>query len=110
MSGKLLERRAERSGPKDYDHLLDVTDIHLAFKGVKAIAGVSFHVDDGELFAIIGPNGAGKTSLFNVVNQVYEPQQGDVRWKGRVSWGSSPTRRPNVASPGHFRTSLSFPI
>ena len=58
MSGKLLQRRAERSGPKTYQHLLVVDDVHLAFKGVKAIDGVSFHVDDGELFAIIGPNGA----------------------------------------------------
>ena len=41
------------------------TDIHLAFRGCTAIDGVSFHVDDGELFAIIGPNGAGKTSIFN---------------------------------------------
>ena len=41
--------------------LLEVRDIHLSFKGVRAIDGVSFHVDGGELFAIIGPNGAGKT-------------------------------------------------
>jgi branched-chain amino acid transport system ATP-binding protein len=82
MSGKLLHRRAERYGPEEYDHLLEVRDVHLSFKGVKAIDGVSFHVDDGELFAIIGPNGAGKTSLFNVINQVYRPQQGEVLWKG----------------------------
>ena len=76
VSGKLLERRAERSGPKGYDHLLDVTDIHLAFKGVKAVDGVSFHVDDGELFAIIGPNGAGKTSIFNVRQPGVQPPGG----------------------------------
>ena len=59
MSKRLLQRRADRSGPKDYEYLLQVDDVHLSFKGVKAIDGVSFHVDDGELFAIIGPNGAG---------------------------------------------------
>ncbi len=101
MSGKLLQRRAERSGPKGYEHLLEVKDIHLSFKGVKAIDGVSFHVDDGELFAIIGPNGAGKTSLFNSINQVYHPQEGDVLWKGESLMGL----KPNVtAERGLART------
>ena len=71
MSRGLLRRHADRSGGKTYEHLLEVNDLHLSFRGVKAIDGVSFHVDDGELFAIIGPNGAGKTSLFNSINQVY---------------------------------------
>jgi len=82
MSGQLLKKRADRYGPETYDHLLEVRDIHLSFKGVKAVDGVSFHVDDGELFAIIGPNGAGKTSLFNSINQVYHPQDGEILWKG----------------------------
>ena len=101
MTGKLLQRRADPYGPKDYDHLLDVRDIHLSFKGVKAVDGISFTVDDGELFAIIGPNGAGKTSLFNSINQVYHPQQGDILWKGESLMGL----KPNVtAERGIART------
>ncbi|HET8738321.1 MAG TPA: ABC transporter ATP-binding protein [Acidimicrobiia bacterium] len=81
--------------------MLEVRDIHLSFKGVKAIDGVSFHVDDGELFAIIGPNGAGKTSLFNSINQVYHPDQGDILWKGESLMGV----KPNVtAERGIART------
>jgi branched-chain amino acid transport system ATP-binding protein len=94
MSGKLLERRAETYGPDQYEHLLEVGDIRLSFKGVKAIDGVSFYVDDGELFAIIGPNGAGKTSLFNCINQVYHPQEGEISWKGESLMGL----KPNVAA------------
>lgn len=90
MSDKLLERRADTYGPDEYEHLLEVRDIHLSFKGVKAVDGVSFHVDDGELFAIIGPNGAGKTSLFNSINQVYHPQEGDILWKGESLMGLKP--------------------
>ena len=90
MSGKLLTKRVDHSGPQTYDHLLEVQDIHLSFKGVKAIDGVSFQVDDGELFAIIGPNGAGKTSLFNSINQVYHPQEGDILWKGESLSGLKP--------------------
>jgi len=101
MSGKLLQRRAETYGPDEYEHLLEVRDIHLSFKGVKAIDGVSFYVDDGELFAIIGPNGAGKTSLFNSINQVYHPDEGEILWKGESLMGV----KPNVtAERGIART------
>jgi branched-chain amino acid transport system ATP-binding protein len=94
MSGQRLRRRADPYGPSEYDHLLEVRDIHLSFKGVKAVDGVSFHVDDGELFAIIGPNGAGKTSLFNTINQVYRPQSGEILWKGESLMGV----KPNIAA------------
>ena len=101
MSGQLLHRRVERSGPSEYEHLLEVENIHLSFEGLKAIDGVSFKVNDGELFAIIGPNGAGKTSLFNSINQVYRPQEGDIRWKGESLMGL----KPNVtAERGIART------
>jgi len=101
VSGKLLQRRRATEGPKGYERLLEVDDIHLSFKGVKAVDGVSFNVDDGELFAIIGPNGAGKTSLFNSINQVYHPQEGDVRWKGESIMGAKPNF---VAELGVART------
>jgi branched-chain amino acid transport system ATP-binding protein len=109
MSGKLLERRAERSGPKSYEHLLVVDDLHLAFKGVKAIDGVSFHVDDGELFAVIGPNGAGKTSLFNSINQVYNPQDGDILWKGESLMGLKPDRTAALGIARTFQNIALFP-
>ncbi len=83
------------------DPLLQVDDISLSFKGVKAISDVSFEVQEGELFAIIGPNGAGKTSIFNTISQVYRPQEGDIRWKGESIMGSRPDR---VAELGIART------
>jgi len=83
------------------DHLLEVNEIRLSFKGVVAIDGVSFHVDDGELFAIIGPNGAGKTSIFNSINQVYKPQEGDILWEGKSVSGLRPDK---IALLGVART------
>jgi branched-chain amino acid transport system ATP-binding protein len=109
MSGKLLERRAARSGPKTYEHLLVIDDVHLAFKGVKAIDGVSFHVDDGELFSIIGPNGAGKTSLFNCINQVYIPQVGDILWKGESLMGLKPNETAELGIARTFQNIALFP-
>jgi branched-chain amino acid transport system ATP-binding protein len=101
VSGKLLKRRADIYGSDEYEHLLEVGDIHLSFKGVRAIDGVSFQVDDGELFAIIGPNGAGKTSLFNSINQVYHPDRGDILWKGESLMGLKPNQ---TAERGIART------
>ncbi len=75
--------------------------MHLSFKGVRAVDGVSFHVDEGELFAIIGPNGAGKTSIFNCLNGVYRPQQGEILWEGKDIVGMQPAE---VAQLGVART------
>ena len=63
--------------------LLSVEGISVRFAGVKALTGVSFQVQSGELFAVIGPNGAGKTSLFNVLSRVYQPVAGKVTFDGR---------------------------
>ena len=109
MSKRLLQQRVDRSGPKDYEHLLQVDDIHLSFKGVKAINGVSFHVDDGELFAIIGPNGAGKTSLFNSINQVYKPQTGDILWKGESLEGLKPNKTAELGIARTFQKIALYP-
>ena len=63
--------------------LLDIDDVWLSFGGVKAIQGVSFDVREHEIRAIIGPNGAGKSSMLNVINGVYHPQKGTIRYLGR---------------------------
>jgi len=81
--------------------LLEVAEMTLRFGGVTAINDISFSVEEGELFAIIGPNGAGKTSIFNTISQVYEPQIGDIRWKGRSIMGMRPDK---VAGLGIART------
>ncbi|GEM84141.1 ABC transporter ATP-binding protein [Meiothermus hypogaeus] len=73
--------------------LLEAQDLHLSFRGVKALVGVSFSVSEGDLFAVIGPNGAGKTSLLNVLSGLYRPQQGRVVFLGEDLAGQSPQAR-----------------
>ncbi|MBB5049360.1 branched-chain amino acid transport system ATP-binding protein [Rhodopseudomonas rhenobacensis] len=63
--------------------ILEVSDIGIAFGGVKAIDGVGFAVAQGQIFSIIGPNGAGKTTLFNVISGMYRPSHGRVALDGR---------------------------
>lgn len=62
---------------------LEVRNISLSFKGVKAISDLSFRVEQGEICALIGPNGAGKSSLLNILNGVYTPDSGEISFEGR---------------------------
>lgn len=62
--------------------LLAVEDLAIHFGGVKAVDGVSFEVEPGEVFAIIGPNGAGKSTIFNLISRLYEPTRGRIRFDG----------------------------
>ncbi|MGH8746069.1 MAG: ABC transporter ATP-binding protein [Burkholderiales bacterium] len=63
--------------------ILAVEDVSLSFGGVNALSGVSFDVREHEIRAIIGPNGAGKSSMLNVINGVYHPQRGTIRFLGQ---------------------------
>jgi len=81
--------------------LLAVENVSLSFGGVKALTDVSFDVRQGEIRAIIGPNGAGKSSMLNVVNGVYHPQQGSIRYRGETRRQVDPHR---AARQGIART------
>ncbi len=62
------------------DVVLKVESVSLSFGGVTALTDVSLDVREREICAVIGPNGAGKSSLLNVINRVYHPQKGAVRF------------------------------
>jgi branched-chain amino acid transport system ATP-binding protein len=64
------------------DAILQLHDVSLSFKGIKALTGLSFDVARGEICALIGPNGAGKSSLLNVINGVYRADSGDIVFDG----------------------------
>nr|MBP6685190.1 ABC transporter ATP-binding protein [Leucobacter sp.] len=62
--------------------LLEVQDLAVSFGGIKAVAGLSFSVHEGEIVSVIGPNGAGKTSAFNCISGFYRPNEGTVIFDG----------------------------
>ena len=64
--------------------VLDVRNISLSFGGVNALTDISFDVREHEVRSIIGPNGAGKSSMLNCINGVYQPQQGQITFRGRT--------------------------
>ncbi|MFD6038928.1 ABC transporter ATP-binding protein [Streptomyces griseoincarnatus] len=62
--------------------VIDVTDLRKAYGGRPAVAGVSFSVEEGEIFGILGPNGAGKTTTVECVEGLRVPDSGRVRVAG----------------------------
>ncbi len=81
--------------------ILELESISLSFGGVKALTDISFEVREHEIRAIIGPNGAGKSSMLNVINGVYRPQQGRIRFRGEERKNIKPHR---AAREGIART------
>ncbi|MFD8253179.1 ABC transporter ATP-binding protein [Streptomyces werraensis] len=62
--------------------VIDVTGLRKAYGGRPAVDGVSFSVDEGEIFGILGPNGAGKTTTVECVEGLRVPDAGRVRVAG----------------------------
>ena len=55
-----------------------VRDLRKQYNGVEAARGVSFEIQDGEIFGLIGPNGAGKTTTLECVIGLRQPDSGDI--------------------------------
>jgi branched-chain amino acid transport system ATP-binding protein len=70
--------------------ILTTDSLSVTFGGVKALAGVSITVREGEILSIIGPNGAGKTTFFNAVTGAYVPTGGRVYLAGEEITARSP--------------------
>lgn len=56
------------------------------YKPVRAVGGISFSIDEGELVGFIGPNGAGKTTTLKVLSGLLYPDSGSVRVAGFNPW------------------------
>jgi len=70
--------------------VLEVDNVCRAFGGVRAVDGVSFTLERGEIRALIGPNGAGKSTFFNILTGQLRADTGNVRWRGRSIAGLPP--------------------
>src|SRR3989441_11446442 len=58
--------------------LLQATELHKSFGGVRAVQNVSIAVPENSIFALIGPNGAGKSTLLNLLSGIYQPDSGKL--------------------------------
>ncbi len=80
-----------------HNEILEIDNLVMTFGGLRAIDGVSMHIDEGEIAALIGPNGAGKTTIFNCITGVHKPTEGKVKIRNRDGHAEEiQGQKPNV--------------
>jgi branched-chain amino acid transport system ATP-binding protein len=62
--------------------LLQVDNIHVAYGAIRAVQGISFHIEQGEIVTLIGANGAGKSTTLRTISGLLRPTEGDIRYQG----------------------------
>lgn len=60
------------------NEIIKVENLEKKYNGLKAVDGISFHVNDNEIFGILGPNGAGKTTTLEIIEGIKKPTNGEV--------------------------------
>ncbi|MDD2214029.1 MAG: ABC transporter ATP-binding protein [Oscillospiraceae bacterium] len=63
--------------------LLEVKDLKVNYGGIKALKGISFTVEEGEIVTLIGSNGAGKSTTLKAISGLLKPAAGKIFYHGR---------------------------
>ncbi len=82
---------------------LTISNVTLAFGGLKALSNVDMTIESGLITSIIGPNGAGKTSMLNCISGFYHPTRGDIQYKGKDLTHFSPHQVSNLGIARAFQ-------
>jgi branched-chain amino acid transport system ATP-binding protein len=88
--------------------ILQVDRLSKNFRGLAAIADVSFAIEPGSITSIIGPNGAGKSTLFNLVTGYLPPSQGAIQFQGRAITGMATNRIAELGIARAFQIARPF--
>ncbi len=72
--------------------LLELVAVSKKFGGLQAVDRLSITLNEGEIIGLIGPNGAGKSTVFNLINGVYSPDEGQIIFAGEDITGDPPYR------------------
>jgi branched-chain amino acid transport system ATP-binding protein len=67
----------------DTSPILAVDGLMKRFGGFRALDGLTFSLNAGEILGLVGPNGSGKTTCINVISGLYAPDEGSIRFHGR---------------------------
>jgi branched-chain amino acid transport system ATP-binding protein len=65
--------------------LLQVHNLDVRYGGIRALQGVSLHINRGEIVTLIGSNGAGKTTLLRSISGLLKPTAGSICWEPSTS-------------------------
>jgi ABC-type branched-subunit amino acid transport system ATPase component/MFS family permease len=89
--------------------VLRVTDLAVAFGGIRAVDGVSFEIAEREVVGVIGPNGAGKTTVFDLVSGFTPADTGRIELNGVDVSGLGPSARHARGLGRSFQDARLFP-
>ena len=64
------------------NELIRVEDYHKTYGETVAVAGLSFHVEAGQILGLVGPNGAGKTTTLRAIAGIIPPTEGRLSVAG----------------------------
>jgi ABC-2 type transport system ATP-binding protein len=64
-------------------NLFQASHIEKKYGNFTALDDVSISVPEGTIYGLLGPNGAGKTTLIRIINQIFEPDKGELFFNGR---------------------------
>jgi ABC-type branched-subunit amino acid transport system ATPase component/ABC-type branched-subunit amino acid transport system permease subunit len=77
-----LKERAARAAERSGAPLLEVSGLVKQFGGLRAVDGCSFAVPEGSITGLIGPNGSGKTTVFNLIDNTFAADTGEITFAG----------------------------
>src|ERR1700694_1449094 len=78
----MLYRAITTLGGHMRDKLIEVSNLQKSYGSRQAVQGVSFTVEQGEIFGLLGPNGAGKTTTVECIEGLRKPDGGEIRVLG----------------------------
>ena len=58
--------------------ILEVQSLAKNYGSFNAVKGISFNINEGEIFSLLGPNGAGKTTTISMLSTLFTPTGGDA--------------------------------
>lgn len=63
--------------------LLEVNDLYVSYGAIRALHGLTFHVEEGEIVTLIGANGAGKSTTLKAISGLLRPDRGEITYAGK---------------------------
>ena len=92
--------------------MLEVKDLEVSYGKIKAVKGISFDVNEGEVVTLIGTNGAGKTTTLRTISGLLRPAAGSIVFQGKgqnhclISSGSVQARQTNWGGTSTMRSKV----
>lgn len=62
--------------------MLEIQNLEVSYGKIRAIKGISLHVNQGEVVVLVGANGAGKTTLLKTISGLLAPSSGSIKFQG----------------------------